>query len=884
MQRRFLIFVLTLLLSAAHVSTQAAAQATDNATTDAAASSDTDDPALKGVLKRSPALPEGAVAGGASQGGAPLATPSTVATSLEGIREGQARQRTAPASTRPATQSADRAPNTVPTADAGSFEEGEDSLGALRRVIEDPEARAKLLGALAALEAADDDAEGADGPVAGPAEGADDAAEAGAGAGAGVGAGENAAQAVSPPRLSLGRRVADATRAGVEELLETVNGFFIGLMATQRRLSGFADVEQGRLLAIVIDVGAAFVLTFAVFFALRLLARPLWLRLGRYAKTGSYWRGILILLASTVIDVVVVLLAWASGYLGALFLRGEPGQIDVEEALFLNAFFFVELIKSVLRIFIAPSEGRIRPLPLTDGAARYWNAWSNALISLLGYGIMMLVPIVNAEINIFTGRATSVLIFVIFLVISMVLVLLNRRAPTAYFQRRRAEEGGDVTIGAIAAVAPLFPLAVIAYLFTLFIFAVANTDQVTSIVLDTLKVIAVVGLGSAAVSVLTAASRRGVQLPGKVTETLPLLERRLNTFVPAFLSIVRFIVFLAVIGAAIEITGLFDVTGWLDATLGGDAAATFVSVVLIVLAAFAVWLGLSSWIEYRLTPRGYRIATSREQTLLTLLRNAATIGILLIATMFSLSELGINIAPLIASAGVLGLAIGFGAQKLVQDIITGIFIQFENACNVGDVITVGGTTGTVEKLTIRSVSLRDLDGTFHVIPFSSVDMVSNYMRGFAYHVADLGIAYREDTDEGKEVMLDCFRAMKEDPEWRGDIIGELEWFGVQSLGDSAVVLRARIKVRPGKQWAVGRRYNELLKKACDERGIEIPFPHMTVWMGEGKDGAAPPVHLRSEGDVAAKNDEQPGLRPDTPQASDREKSRKPLQDEPLENP
>ncbi|MEO0958863.1 MAG: mechanosensitive ion channel family protein, partial [Pseudomonadota bacterium] len=138
--------------------------------------------------------------------------------------------------------------------------------------------------------------------------------------------------------------------------------------------------------------------------------------------------------------------------------------------------------------------------------------------------------------------------------------------------------------------------------------------------------------------------------------------------------------------------------------------------------------------------------------------------------------------------------------------------------------------------------------------------------------------------EGKEVMLDCFRAMKEDPEWRGDIIGELEWFGVQSLGDSAVVLRARIKVRPGKQWAVGRRYNELLKKACDERGIEIPFPHMTVWMGEGKDGAAPPVRLRSEDDVAAKNDEQPGLRQDTPQASDREKSRKPLQDEPLENP
>ncbi|MEL7173670.1 MAG: mechanosensitive ion channel domain-containing protein, partial [Pseudomonadota bacterium] len=374
--------------------------------------------------------------------------------------------------------------------------------------------------------------------------------------------------------------------------------------------------------------------------------------------------------------------------------------------------------------------------------------------------------------------------------------------------------------------------------------------------------------------------RHGVQLPGTVTETLPLLERRLNTFVPAFLSVVRFVVFLAVIGAATEITGLFDVMGWLDATLGGDAASTFVSVMLIVLAAFVIWLAMSSWIEYRLTPRGYRITTSREQTLLTLLRNAATIAILVIATMFSLSELGINIAPLIASAGVFGLAIGFGAQKLVQDIITGIFIQFENACNVGDVITVGSTTGTVEKLTIRSVSLRDLQGTFHVIPFSSVDMVSNYMRGFAYHVADLGIAYREDTDAGKQVMLDCFKAMKDDPEWRGHIIGDLEWFGVQSLGDSAVVLRARIKARPGQQWGIGRRFNELLKKACDERGIEIPFPHMTIWMGEAKDGTAPPLHMRAEGGVAPKKPEQVEGPVEIPEGTGREKTRKPGDDAP----
>ena len=118
--------------------------------------------------------------------------------------------------------------------------------------------------------------------------------------------------------------------------------------------------------------------------------------------------------------------------------------------------------------------------------------------------------------------------------------------------------------------------------------------------------------------------------------------------------------------------------------------------------------------------------------------------------MFVLSELGLDIAPLLASAGVLGLAIGFGAQKMVQDIITGVFIQLENAMNVGDVVTVGGTTGSVERLTIRSASLRDVQGVYHIIPFSSVDMVSNYVKDFGYYVCDMGIAYREDTEEAKE--------------------------------------------------------------------------------------------------------------------------------------
>jgi len=258
---------------------------------------------------------------------------------------------------------------------------------------------------------------------------------------------------------------------------------------------------------------------------------------------------------------------------------------------------------------------------------------------------------------------------------------------------------------------------------------------------------------------------------------------------------------------------------------------------MILSAAFMLWLATTSFVDYRLNPEYGAVPTSRETTLLSLFRNAATIAIIIITLMFSLSEIGINIGPLLASAGVLGLAVGFGAQSLVKDIITGIFIQFENAINVGDVITVGGVTGTVEKLSVRSVSLRDGQGVFHIIPFSSVNMVSNAMRDFSYSVCDMGIAYRENVEEAKQAMHDAFDLLMEGGEIAQFIIAPLEWFGINSFGDNAVMLRTRIKTVPGKQWAVGRAYNGYLKTVFDERGIEIPFPQQTIWLGEAKDGS-----------------------------------------------
>jgi small-conductance mechanosensitive channel len=384
----------------------------------------------------------------------------------------------------------------------------------------------------------------------------------------------------------------------------------------------------------------------------------------------------------------------------------------------------------------------------------------------------------------------------------------------------------------------------LAYLLAMFVVVLVRPgNAVFQTFLASGQVLVVGLLGFSVATFLSRMMARGVALPPGMSARVPLLQGRLNAFVPKVLFVLRGVIFAAVVLLAFNAIGLVDLRGWMVSQFGLRLTGMILSVSLVLLVAFGLWLALTSWVDYRLNPEFGKVATAREQTLLTLLRNAATIALVVVTMMFVLAEIGLDIAPLLASAGVLGLAIGFGAQKMVQDIITGIFIQFENAMNVGDVVTVGGVTGTVERLTIRSVSLRDVQGVYHIIPFSSVDMVSNYVRDYGYFVCDMGVAYRENVDEVKQAMLDAFAELIGDPDQADGILDDLEWFGVNSFGDSAVMLRARIKCVPGRQWGIGRAYNGLLKQVFDARNIEIPFPHQTIYFGESKEGKTQSVKL-----------------------------------------
>jgi len=222
----------------------------------------------------------------------------------------------------------------------------------------------------------------------------------------------------------------------------------------------------------------------------------------------------------------------------------------------------------------------------------------------------------------------------------------------------------------------------------------------------------------------------------------------------------------------------------------------------------------------------------RVHTISGLVTNAVNIIVLSAASLMMLQELGVNIAPLLTGAGIAGLAVGFGAQNLVRDVISGFFFILEDQVHVGDVVEVNGTSGLVEAVKLRTLVLRDLSGTVHVVPNGEITTLSNKTKEFSYAVLDIGVAYKEDTDHVSAVLHDVGAKLKSDSDFNNSILASLEILGVSEFGDSAVVIKIRIKTRPLKQWMIERELRRRIKKAFDAEGIEIPFPHMSLYFGE----------------------------------------------------
>ena len=657
-----------------------------------------------------------------------------------------------------------------------------------------------------------------------------------------------AAEAETP---SLPRQLAQATSriAGdvgtqLSNVAEAVSGLFSGSAEAAGSFDMAAFTEA------TINLGLVILATLVLFLVIRRLAKPVFTRISQWSLNGQglnpVLRLVLCVALAAVIDVLVVALAYVGGNLVATFAVGETGELSTRASLFLNAFLVIELLKAGVRMLFSSRYEGLRLLPISADEASYWNRWIARLIGLVGYGLMVVVPLISAYLAPTLGQSVGTLIMIGAFLYAVVVVLRNRKRLRDALDHKARKASMAATRVSLQLFARTWHLFALAYFVMVLVLTLTRpADALPYVLFATLKTLATVLVGMLVSSFLTQTIGRRIRLSDDLRRKLPMLEPRLNSYVPNALRIIRAIILITVIMVVLSAWGAFDLAGWYASTAGRELVGKSASVFVILVVAAAVWLGLASLIEHKLSPEtGGGVPSARAQTLLALFRNALAIALITMTAMIVLSEIGINIGPLIAGAGVLGLAIGFGAQKLVQDIITGIFIQVENAMNTGDVVTVGGITGTAEKLSIRSVGIRDLSGTYHIVPFSSVDTVSNYMREFGNHVGEYGIAYRESIDEAIEQLKLAFEDLQASEEHGHKLLEPLTVAGVVALADSSVNIRVVIKTTPGDQWAVGRAYNRLVKLRFDEAGIEIPFPHTTLYFGEDKEGRSPAANVR----------------------------------------
>jgi len=656
--------------------------------------------------------------------------------------------------------------------------------------------------------------------------------------------------------------VAESTRVTGAQLVELANAMS-DLPALLRWMSDQASDAAARarwgalLIKLAVVLGVGWLAEALARIALRRPRRSLESR-----DVESLWVRSVFLAARTVLDIVPAATFAAAAYSTLGFVDPEePAHLVM--GTFIGAYLISFGIGAAARVALVPAAPSLRLLPLTDETANYLFIWVRRMVGVgvFGYFAAEAARILGLPP---AGALGFLSVVGLLLTVMAVVFVLQNRARAAAWIAGPAGGGAGLLRRRFADIWHVLAILYIVAVYLVWLHGVeggfaflARATAISALIL----VVAFIVTGGVRHLV-----ERGFHVSDQLTARYPFLEKRVNRYLPVLQVVLRVVVGVTAVFALIGAWG-GDVVGWLTGDAGTRFIGGVISITIVAIGAVLVWEGASTAIERYLEQtdsEGNLVERSaRARTLLPLLRNALFIVLTVMVVLIVLSEVGINIAPLLAGAGVVGLAIGFSSQKLVQDVIIGAFILFEDAIAVGDVVNVAGIGGLVEAISIRSIRLRDLSGNVHTIPFSSVDTVTNMTKEYSYYLLDIGVAYREDTDEVAEVAKAIVEELREDPEFGPEILEPLEVLGVDQFGDSAVILKARIKTLPIKQWMVGREFNRRMKKRFDELGIEIPFPHRTLYFGELKDGSSPAGRIRIDPGTESKSVEPPQEKPST---------------------
>ena len=533
---------------------------------------------------------------------------------------------------------------------------------------------------------------------------------------------------------------------------------------------------------------------------------------------------------SFLLDLLPVVCVIAAGY--ALLAAGMAGGLTSRLVVLamLNAYVAWRIVVSVARVIASPNSAKLRLIPITDASARVFVIEVAALtaVAVAGYAV--------AEAGLLFGLyqlAHDALLKLDALVVYMLVVRIAMRNRRGMKNALRAPDGSTGVLAAIRnALASSWHRILIAYLMALWLVWALEIENGFSRLLRLMLSAVVVAVAARLLSLAAQAlmDRLLRSLEG-LDERYPGMEQRIAGYHPVVHACTNALIALAAVVALFQAWG-FDALAWFAPhALGARVSLAGATIAATLLGSLVVWELVNAAIARHLAQlaRNAQLARSaRLRTLLPMFRTTLLVTVSLIAGLVILSEIGVNIAPLLAGAGVIGLAIGFGSQKLVQDIITGLFLLLENAMQVGDVVTLGGMSGTVENLSIRTIRLRALDGSVHIVPFSAVTTVTNSTRDYGFAVVDVSIGLNEEPDRISDLLRELAAQMRTEQPWRGLILADLEVMGLEKFIDTAWVLRIRIKTLPASRWSVGRELNRRIKYRFDELAIESPMTSYRV--------------------------------------------------------
>jgi small-conductance mechanosensitive channel len=516
---------------------------------------------------------------------------------------------------------------------------------------------------------------------------------------------------------------------------------------------------------------------------------------------------------------------------GALLLLAPLPTTELIAKIVAYAYLAARGVMITGRLLLAP-EPAIRLLPADDALAAYILRWLRRYVLLVVSAGALAETLLEFNLPWTVYDSILRVTLLVASLFAVVVILQKRETVAAALRAKPLPEGApapDASRRTLRLVrdqlAEIWHVLAILYLLALWgVWALQIPDGFERLLTGTALTLLILAGAKLADLAQRAAWTRLLQVSPDMARRYPGLQASSARYQPLLAGIVGIAIAFVAVLLVVEAWGGNTFTWFTRGALGGRIASAMTTIALTFLFVVAVWEVVNAFIQRQLEKlsRDAQAARSaRVRTLLPMLRTVLGIILVIVLAVTVLTEIGVNVAPLLAGAGVLGLAIGFGSQTLVRDVITGIFLLLEDTVAVGDTVTLGGLTGTVEQLSIRSIKLRALDGSVHIIPFSAVTTVTNMTRDFAFSVLDISIGYGEDPDHIAEVLREISKEMRSESRWSRAMLNEIEVMGVDKLGDAAVVLRSRVKTEPSMRWAVGRELNRRIRSRFSELGIEM---------------------------------------------------------------